>query len=102
MKSVLKQVALWTLIKTRRWEWVEELLAAQPARTLTLPALLDFSRSLYEESGVPRKHLRAARVVHGLTEERKDARSRRLLPADLVEGSEVEALFRKVRQKFPK
>ena len=28
--------------------------------------------------------------------ERRDARSRRLLPADLVEGSEVEALFRKV------
>lgn len=100
MKSVLKQVTLWTLIKTRRWEWVEELLAAQPARTLTLPALLDFSRGLYEESGVPRRHLRLARAVHEWDVERRDARSTRLLPVDLVEGSEVEALFRKVRQKL--
>lgn len=100
MKLVLKQVTLWTLIKTRRWEWVEELLAAQPARTLTLAALLDFSRSLYEESRVPRKHLRLARAAHESDVEKRDARSRRLLPADFVEGLEVEALFRKVRPKY--
>lgn len=100
VKSVLKQVTLWTLIKTRRWEWVEELLAAQPARTLTLPALLDFSRGLYEESGVPRRHLRLARAVHEWDVEQRDIRSTRLLPVDLLEGSEVEALFRKVRQKL--
>ncbi len=99
MKSVLKQVSLWTLTKTRRWEWVRELLAAQPGRTLTLPALLAFSRSLYEETGVPRKHLRFRTVERELDVERRDARSRRLLPANLVEGSEVEALFRKVTQK---
>ncbi|CAM9245907.1 unnamed protein product [Hapterophycus canaliculatus] len=95
VKSVLKQVTLWTLTKTRRWKWVEELLAAQPTRTLTLPALLTFSRSLHEESGVPRKHLRPARKPQRIDEDRKDARSRRLLPADLVDGAEVEALFRK-------
>lgn len=100
VKSVLKQVTLWTLIKTRRWEWVEELLAAQPTRTLTLPALLDFSRSLYEEKGVPRKHLRLATAVDEMNVERRDARSRRLLPAELVEGSEVEALFRKVSSEI--
>lgn len=99
VKFVLRQVTLWTLTKTRRWEWVRELLAAQPGHTLTLPALLAFSRSLYEESGVPRKHLRFRTGKRELDVERRDARSRRLLPADLVEGSEVEALFRKVSQK---
>lgn len=85
------------LTKTRRWAWVDELLAAQPGRTLTLAALLAFSRSLHEESHVPRKHLRLATELREGGVERKDVRSKRLLPADLVEGAEVEALFRKVR-----
>ncbi|CAM9749739.1 unnamed protein product [Scytosiphon promiscuus] len=95
VKSVLQQVTLWPLTKTRRWKWVEELLAAQPGRTLTLPALLAFSRGLHEESGVPRKHLRLAREPRRIDEDRKDARSKRLLPVDFVGGAEVEALFRK-------
>lgn len=100
VKSVLKKVTLWTLTKTRRWEWVEELLAAQPGRALTLPALLAFSRSLHEEFRVPRKHLRIATALRDKDGERRDFRSRRLLPADLSEGLEVEALFRKVRRKL--
>ncbi|CAM9483086.1 unnamed protein product [Ectocarpus sp. 6 AP-2014] len=100
VKSILKQVPLWMLTKTRRWAWVDELLAAQPGRTLTLPALLAFSRSLHEESHVPRKHLRLATELGEGGVERKDVRSKRLLPADLVEGAEVEALFRKGFERY--
>ncbi|CAN0047652.1 unnamed protein product [Ectocarpus sp. 12 AP-2014] len=100
VKSILKQVPLWMLTKTRRWAWVDELLAAQPGRTLTLPALLAFSRSLHEESHVPRKHLRLATELREGGAERKDVRSKRLLPADLVEGAEVEALFRKGFERY--
>lgn len=93
---MLRQVTFWTLIKTRRWEWLEGLFDAQSGRKLTLSALLAFSRSLHEEKGVQRRHLRVAggRRKGGVA--RRDARSKRLLPAELVEGKEVEALFMKV------
>ncbi|CAM9155226.1 unnamed protein product, partial [Ectocarpus sp. 13 AM-2016] len=59
-----------------------------------------FSRSLHEESHVPRKHLRLATELREGGVERKDVRSKRLLPADLVEGAEVEALFRKGFERY--
>lgn len=89
------------MIKTCRWEWVDKLLGTQPGRTLTLPALLAFSRSLHEEKGVRRKHLRLAGAKRGADEARRDARSKRLLPVDFVEGQEVEALFQKVQAQHP-
>lgn len=92
----LKQVTLWTMIKTRRWEWLEELFAAQPGRLLTLSALLTYSQGLREEHGVRRKHLRLAAARREMDVERKDSRSKRLLPVAFVEGQEVEALFMKV------
>lgn len=91
------------MIKTQRWKWLEELFSAQAGPTLTLSALLDYSRSLREEKGVPRKHVRLPEALRRKGEEeetcvlaRRDARSKRLLPTDYVEGQEVEALFMKV------
>lgn len=58
VKAALKQGILWNLIKTRRWQWLEELFARQPGRTLTLQGLLAYSWSLQFENGVKRNHLR--------------------------------------------
>lgn len=94
---MLKQVSLWTMTKTRRWEWAEELFDAQPARTLTLPSLLEFSRGFHRQNGMQRHHLRLAGGRRKSDAARRDFRSRRLLPADLDEGQEVEALFLKAK-----
>lgn len=96
MKADIKQVSLWTMIKTRRWKWLEELFAAQRGRTLTLPALLDYNRNLSEEPAVRRKDIRITAAQREENAGRLDGRSRRLLPANLTEGQEVEALFMKV------
>lgn len=92
----MKQVTLWILVKTRRWKWLEELFARLPCRTLTLPLLLSYGRGLHEEKGVRRSFIRDTGARRAENEKRKDGRSRRLLPAELVEGQEVEALFMKV------
>lgn len=90
-------------MKTRLWTWIEELFSEQAGPTLTLSALLDYGRSLREEKGVPRKHVRLPEALRRKEEKeetgvlaRQDARSKRLLPTDFVEGQEVEALYMKV------